>query len=81
MWDILEQHVVTQQESLLHGAGDDSSSPYHISKRRDEEEEDGEDTNQCAVCTWLDYFLGYSLQGDREELEKRQQGQDQIRES
>lgn len=58
-----------------------SFSPYHISKRRDEEEEDGEDAHQCAVCTRLDYFLGYSLQGNWEELEYRQQGQDQIRES
>lgn len=46
-----------------------SCRPYHVSKGGNEEEEDGEDADQCAVCTRLDYFLGYSLQGSWEELE------------
>lgn len=57
-----------------------SCSPYHVSKGGNEEEEDGEDAHQCAVCTRLDYFLGYSLQDSWEELEYREQGEDQIRE-
>lgn len=55
--------------------------PYHVSKGRDEEEEDGQDSHQCAICTRLDNFLGYSLQDSWEELIYRQQEEDQIRES
>lgn len=43
--------------------------PYHVSKGGNVEEEDGEDAHQRAVCTRLDNFLGYILQGSWKDLE------------